>query len=290
MTGVFTPNIGDEQLEALTSSEVGASVHYIAQHWKPSDGLHGITKAIVVGQYPALRQALKDAGIPIYDKSEPNQVFKFINEVQRVELPRNTGIFTGKRVALVGPAPHITNRSQVKKLKGYDLIVRINRDYPVSDAVAQKTTPRTDVWYACLPMIRQSKVHKGVLIKTEAPEWERALGFEYSDMTTDPKIFDRMTGCRTNRGFMAIMDILCEQPAELYITGITFYRGGAYHPQYLDDQSYNEYTASVKGKIGNHDPEAQLRYFAENVAILPNVTMDKELHHVLSEFKAQTTR
>jgi hypothetical protein len=290
MIGVFTPDWSDEQRQALVSSDAGALSFYLAPKWKPEDGFGMMSKAIVVGDYPVLRQALKDAGIPVYERLESGQKEKVFAPERPLTLPLFEGIYTGKRVAIVGPAPHITKRPQVKKLKGYDIIVRINSSYPVHPNVAKMTTNRTDVWYPCLPFVRDGKMHGGAIIRTESMHHERVVGFQYSEMTTNPKHLDHVTGCRTNRGFMAIMDVINEEPKELYITGITFYKGVAYHDEYLNDPEYLKYTTDVQGHIGEHNPDAQLKYFAQNVAILPNVTMDKELHHVLSEFKAQTTR
>ena len=276
MIGVFSPDMTDLDIKAHLPSVGGPFVFYRADLWD-GDG-RGMTEAIVIGNYPHIIASLTAQGI------------KVLNGKPKI---KDGNPFKGKRVALIGPAPHITKRSQVSKLKGYDVICRANLSYPVSADVARMTTGRTDVWYPSLPIIRGERSLYGQLpeyVRTEA--WEHEIHdsfFPVSPIEIDLIELDRVTGCRNNRGFMAIMDILSCEPKELYITGITFYKGGAYHDGYLPD-GVEDNASTVEGRIGLHDPEAQLSYFAEKIAILPQVKTDKELSRVLSEFKTKNTR
>jgi hypothetical protein len=103
---------------------------------------------------------------------------------------------------------------------------------------------------------------------------------------------DVAVGSRTNRGLVAIADVLAGNPKELYITGITFYRGGAYHAGYLPAQyeHINETHTKNMGVVGTHDPSRDLAYFVEKFAKLPNIKTDKELSRVLSEFTQKDGR
>jgi hypothetical protein len=289
MLAIFAGAISDEQMRALIPNGVGACHFGRADAFDPRNGITiNFTEAIIYGNYPVLAEYLLARGVNVNGKQAPKPERKYAQ-----------GMFTGKRVALIGPAPHITKRSQVAKLKGYDYICRINRDFPVKPKVAKTTTDRTDVWYPALPLIwyeANGYFSQGMtaLVKTEIPDHEFPSDFMHlkRPLTVDRNSVDMLTGCSANRGMIAIMDIIEENPAELYITGITFYQDGIYHDEYLPEQykAHEYYKPEVKGHIGNHNPLSDLSYFAENIAILPQVKTDKELSRVLSEFKTKNTR
>jgi hypothetical protein len=286
MTGLFTPPLNDADLKALTAS-CGSGPFYfaVASLWRSGEGFpKELKQAYVFGEYPELVQALVSAGVDVVGKRKGERIPK---------TPRKTGYFTGKRVALIGPAPHITSRNQSRKLSGYDAIVRVNRTYPVKPDLARTTTGRTDVWYPALPIVRYeinvylSQDPTPPFVRTEALDWEYPEAFNH---LLQPWSFtrwqcDEATGCSSNRGMIAIMDIMAENPAELYITGITFYQTGAYFDGYLHESQakHAAHTEAVKGHIGTHNPSADLLYFAKHIATLPNVKVDKELQNVLSE-------
>lgn len=286
MTGLFTPPLNDDQLKALTAScGSGPFFYAVAGMWRKGETFpKEMTQAYVFGDHPELVQALVSAGIDVVGKAQGER---------KPKHQRKTGYFTGKRVALIGPAPHITSRNQSRKLSGYDAIVRVNRTYPVKPELARTTTGRTDVWYPALPIVRYeinvylSQDPNPPFVRTEALDFEYPEAFNH---LLQPWSFtrwqtDEATGCASNRGMVAIMDIINEDPAELYITGITFYQTGAYFAGYLHEAHADKvaHMEAVKGHIGTHNPSADLLYFAKHIATLPNVKVDKELQNVLSE-------
>jgi len=281
MIGVFTPPVSDEQLKALLPNGGGAFSFYRIDLWD-GEGLD-IEHALLYGKNERLEQHLAANGIPF------THVGRY-DGLKRLD-------YAGKRVALIGPAPHVMTRSQVAKLSKYDIIARVNFGYPVSPEVASKTTDRTDVWYTSLPIARGERMIPDKMppyIKTELAWWEvdDRMRPHMTPLDIVHVELDRAVGCRTNRGLVAIADILAGNPAELYITGMTFYRWGAYYPGYLppEHEKQNAIQAKRMGKVGTHDPSLDLAYFARNFAILPNVKTDKELSRVLSELETKNAR
>lgn len=285
MLAIIAAEMPGEEWKALAPSGVGAFCFMRGDLYRDNDFDNRIKSAIIYGRFPHVEESLTRRGIP-WSSSEASYA--------PPPVPPKHGLYTGKRVALVGPAAHITTRKQ--NLSRYDLIVRTNRDYPVKPSVAKTTGKRTDVWYPSLPLVWAGlEVIKGaeLIIRSEAPDHEfpREHAHKRQYLTIARETVNTKTGCASNRGMIAIIDILAEQPKELYITGITFYRGEPYHSEYLPEEMRERETKKAKdtrGRIGDHDPDLDLAYFVREIANLPHVKLDKELADVVREFAAAT--
>ena len=85
-------------------------------------------------------------------------------------------------------------------------------------------------------------------------------------------------GTRPNTGVLAILDLLSAEIKQLYITGITFFKGG-YIKEY---RNYSE--ASVLKRMsehGNHQQEPQIDFMKKILLDDNRVVIDKSLKEVL---------
>lgn len=210
----------------------------------------------------------------------------------------------GKRIALVGPAPSILNSKQGKALEEYDVIVRLNKAVPVPDELFDDIGRRTDVLYNCMNPSEEcggkidiTELHRrGVkfLVSPFAPYKTYRFGKDIKDFARrnldheygvrfchiDPKYFARLMVLLKlpNTGIAAILDLLQHDIKSLYITGITFFKGG-YIPQY---RGYNEKEVMARmARFNLHDQERQLDYMRKILTDNPRVKTDAALAAIL---------
>lgn len=200
-------------------------------------------------------------------------------------------LFKGKRVALLGPAPHIIER--VQSFDEYDLVCRINTAVHMPNELVAATGPRCDVWYASDKMVKNHPDYAHY----EYVQYLRAGRSRKQYLTPLAKSkFSEMHGflswarklmkCEPNRGMKAIIDILLDKPQLLYITGFTFYQSEkVYYPGYSSPQGEKR-NATKRGDVGRHLQQPQLKYFCEKVFPQKNVRVDTELLEVVNAFQS----
>jgi hypothetical protein len=182
----------------------------------------------------------------------------------------------GKRIALVGPAPHMTGSKQGELIDSYDRVAKIGKAFQMSGDICDDVGKRIDILYNIL------NDHNGARAAGELNPEElknqidwlcssngyffrcklRHAIFQRKNKGQVPfHIIDRQyhnefqqeVGGWLNSGFVAILDLLYYDIKELYITGITFFSekdDNYYIPQYRDPSLVVE---------GCYDTEAQLK-------------------------------
>jgi hypothetical protein len=195
-----------------------------------------------------------------------------------------------KKVCIVGPAPHLIDSNKSEFIESYDIIVRLNRSFPVSKKREKDIGKRTDIFYNCLNPEPDSGGSLNLdLIKNNVKYLSMPypdifpfnidiarfnyfnnnynIPFHIMDLETY-KIVSSEMGTRPNTGVLAIIDILSYPVKELYVTGISFFRGG-YDIEYRDkvdgikvkDQKHSEQLALDRmRRSGNHTQEGQIQY------------------------------
>lgn len=212
----------------------------------------------------------------------------------------------GKRVAIVGPAPSILNSKQKEKLENFDVIVRLNKAVPVPADLFEDIGTRTDVLYNCMnpsqecggfidiDLLHKHKVKFLVAPYCEYKEYrfgndvldfaERNLksnapiSFCHIDKTLFARLMEIMK--LPNTGINAIIDVLQHDIKELYITGLTFFRGG-YIKQYRGYSEKQVLDRMAKYKL--HDQDKQLAYMKKLLRNNPRVNMDQALTDIIYE-------
>ena len=187
-----------------------------------------------------------------------------------------------KKVIVVGPSPSLEGSGKGKEIDGYDIVVRVNKGFPIEDGFESDLGSRTDIHYHCLHtspeccgnIFYEEMKNKNVLVSCPYPKYVRPF---YSDVTsfekenkkwnlsfhcTDTDYYigvAKMLGTRPNSGTMAIMDLLCYDLKELHITGFTWFRDG-WRKSYkkLSDDNFKKVSDEVKSEFnGNHKQKPQ---------------------------------
>lgn len=201
-----------------------------------------------------------------------------------------------KRVCLIGPAPHTAEIDQSEYIKSFDVVVRINNALPIPDELKKTTTDRCDVLYVWRKILPNSSWNnlKEIRLKPDAifsHQWNKKLYEPYKEIlkVVSPEHFyglSKELGSRANTGLMAIEDILSEKPKELYITGLTFYRGVAYHDSYKGLYS-NDRVTKNQGTMDKHNQDHQIKYFIKKC--YNKVNCDETLNKIINDYKSNNT-
>lgn len=204
-----------------------------------------------------------------------------------------------KRVCIVGPSASIKELSQKEEIDSYDVVVRINKALPVRESLHDSSGTKTNVLYNCLDPDEESggQLHIGYL--EEEIDWlvcpyPNIHPFSINIQNFDASNMDRIKFCifnekyynliysdmktRPNSGVLAILDILSCDIKELYITGITFFKGG-YVKEY---RNHTEESVMKRMHLhGNHLQEPQISYMQEVLKNDTRVKMDKFLEQIV---------
>lgn len=192
-----------------------------------------------------------------------------------------------KKVIIVGPSSYLENRKMGNFIDSYDIVVRINNLHDTTNSqLVDDFGKQTDLIYydgSTTNTRLQSYIDCNPLeIICTYPETEwffksrcannvntfhshlngRVIDEElYTDLKYD---LDNNMKTRPNSGLIAIVDLLTFPIAELYITGIDFYRNSysTYHPDYGKTELESIKEIFKKGDAGDvHDINKQFMYF-----------------------------
>lgn len=174
-----------------------------------------------------------------------------------------------KTIAVVGPAPYTANVDLVEEIESRDLVVRINRGFPVNEEMKKHVGERTDIHYTVGPWIKRNMdtYFKNITetpikfmsltyprkLKSEENSVKKKLmscGVGYKKVSNlDFSNFIAILKARPSTGNMAILDLLAYPIKELYICGVTFYMDGFYYENYGNPRT----TKTLK----RHQPDIQ---------------------------------
>jgi len=154
-----------------------------------------------------------------------------------------------KRVIIVGPSPSLEGLGKGEEIDSYDIVVRINKAFPVEEGVQSDIGSRTDIHYHCLctdmhcggPVFYKEMKDENVFVSCPYPKWIKPFNGDVTRFENDNKKWDlgfhvldtyyylgiaEMLGTRANSGTLTILDLLCYDVKELHITGFTWFRDG----------------------------------------------------------------
>jgi hypothetical protein len=173
----------------------------------------------------------------------------------------------GKRVVVVGPSPSLEGSGKGDWIDDFDVVVRINKAFPVEEEMTQDIGTRTDIHYHCLctdmhcggPVFYKEMKDSNVFVSCPYPKWIRNFHGDVTRFERDNKKWDLgfhvldtdyylgiadMLGTRANSGTLTILDLLCYDVKELHITGFTWFRDG-WRKSYKD---HTKIFGEVEGK------------------------------------------
>jgi Glycosyltransferase family 29 (sialyltransferase) len=214
-----------------------------------------------------------------------------------------------KRVVIVGPSPSILKTGQGKFIDDFDVVVRLNKALPIPTHLMQDIGKRTDVLYNCMnpsgecggklsvDMLKKSRVQflvgaypavdrmgdTNLRLKRDLNDFYNSKGnlddivFCYFDnIAYFHKLWDEMK--LPNTGIMAILDLLKHDIKELYLTGLTFFKGG-YYSEY---RQYNENEVfKFMKRMDLHDPPKQLYFMTQRLLNSQRCILDAPLREIL---------
>jgi len=198
-----------------------------------------------------------------------------------------------KRVCLVGPSSHILEVNQRDFIESYDVVVRLNRSWPIPEELNNCSGIRTNVLYNCMHEVcmpikslietREFKDTVDFLVCPfpNYPPFSRNIeSFKRNNPECIPFVFfdtqiykqiEKQMNSRPNTGTAAIVHLLLHPIKELHITGMTFLQ--KYIKGYRDDHK------PIHG--GVHKPEKQIEYVRNTCWKDPRVTADKVFENIM---------
>ena len=218
-----------------------------------------------IDKYPNLK---KITTIPIHKRfpyiirTNLEEKEQFVKEMNALTMTNYESIFSGKKVAIIGPSPSIYNEKNGCEIEDeYDIIVRINKQWHHDSSLDTYIGKRTDILYNCMNCseecggvidINYAKEHNLKLIvdpimfgynmqntrdhifrNTKRLDWY--VMFHLNNQTTIPfgminmdkyMEWDKQADTRINTGLVAILDVLSSDAEEVYIKGFTFFKDG----------------------------------------------------------------
>ena len=207
----------------------------------------------------------------------------------------------GKRIAIVGPAWSVHGTGQGPALDSYDIVMRFNTAVPVKADAVPDIGSRTDILCNCLepdpinggPIQPQCWFDQGVrwvlspyprdldIAQGNIRRFERLNKGLLHFIAMDGQRYaclQRLLQTRPNSGTLGILFLLGFPVHSLYVTGITFGRGG-YHPGYKPGISAEQYELLANSAI--HQQHPQEAFFRAVAAKDQRIQMDAVLSHII---------
>tara|TARA_Y100000034_G_C6909175_1_gene423056 strand:+ start:3593 stop:4423 length:831 start_codon:yes stop_codon:yes gene_type:complete len=198
-------------------------------------------------------------------------------------------IVKNKRVAIIGPSKGVIHNKR-EHIEEYDIIVRLNEDWPVNPKLRDAVGERVDILYHAYgkfanPMYNDCLVVEGPIPEPKMGDFEE-LGkqakavfygrycYMLKDFLEEKSIYHTHLRPRRLRfrtkynflsspttGFLAVCELLECNLKELYITGFTFYRE-PYHSEHNPTQMSDSVSAHWNNSL-HHNPVIELQFFKD---------------------------
>ena len=193
-------------------------------------------------------------------------------------------LIKGKRVIYVGPAATLEGKEMGEFIDSFDVVIRSNNSYQIPDESQVDYGSRCDILYASGVFRKQN------IINSENTEHIKLVcsNRKFHSVIDKCRVF-RMDRIKNQKRFLtgiySLIDILNQNPRELYITGMDFYQS---EKMYTDFYKIGDlHTADNAKKTLNtyHDVDKDLEYFKKHIAFKPNVTLDETLNAIMNSKK-----
>ena len=222
-----------------------------------------------------------------------------------------------KRIVIVGPAPHLLDSENGNIIDDFDIVVRINKSFPVKKEMQMYLGSKTDIIYHCLYQIEE---HGGLVKYKEMSEnnvsfiacpypyklnpfYKHAKKFEIEYEKSNSSFgkhyvekdyyinLVKMIGTRYNTGIGAIVDLLRYKIDSLHVMGFSFFETGfikGYRNLQdsdqmisIDDKSNNWISIDWK----NHNQSCQKKLIKLLMENDERLSLDEFGEKVLEQFK-----
>jgi hypothetical protein len=204
--------------------------------------------------------------------------------------------FNNKNIILTGPSSHVKDKKNGKFIDNFDLVVRVNWQWPIPEEMQEDLGVRMDILYHCSknePYARSFyslfdekdfydvKMVYYIREQTNGKEFEYLLNknnIPHKDLSLFCKHLKNTVCDQLNTGYIAIKHIILQNILKLYILGISFHKE-KYYKDYCKI-SDNWYDASGKF-ISQGKPDILLNDFCEMYHKDKRIFVDKTLKEII---------
>jgi len=252
--------------------------------------------------------------IPKYLRSGKNNLtydrFESISNTNKHKAYND--MLEGKTVIIVGPSSHLFETEQKDFIESFDVIVRVNKSFPVKEHQEKYIGKRTNILYHCLEQSEENcgkfdynEIKKqDILIATPYPKnmtpfHRDYVRFENEILNKNIKTnyidisfysdFMELLGTRPNTGISAIADLLCYDIKSLYVCGFTFFETGFYEG-YRDiggmkklENGGTEWTKYDKNFNNNHIQSLQKDFIKNQLDNDNRLNVEDKLKEILNK-------
>ena len=197
-----------------------------------------------------------------------------VRAAQRAAERRSRSLLRGKRVVIVGPADYAAGAGKGPMIESFDLVARVNFQWPVPPELAADFGTRMDILYHCcngdypVELLARPGFENTLFACVEhnlqslrlknCCRSRGVLVFYYPQ-----RLYRRLSarlGFPPSTGLAAVQHLLSLPIRELLIYGMTFLTT-PYYPGYTGDAARGgHWGAGVPESIWQHNPRAELHY------------------------------
>ena len=154
-----------------------------------------------------------------------------------------------KRVGIVGPSPSLDGSELGEWIDSFDVVVRLNKAFPVKGEQQKDVGKRTDIHYHSLctdefnggPVRFKELKENNVILTCAYPKLIQPFYMDFVRFFNENQKWGvpyheygllyyqeiaKMLGTRPNTGTLAITDLICYDIKELHIIGFTWFKDG----------------------------------------------------------------
>lgn len=184
-----------------------------------------------------------------------------------------SNLLKDKRVVLVGPSPSLNDLNLGEWIDSFDIVVRLNRAFPVPSESQKDLGSRTDIHYHSLctdefnggPVKFKELKDNNVFLTCAYPKMIQPFTLDFVKFFEENKKWQipyhevgltyyqevsKMLGTRPNTGTIAIFDLIAQQIKELHIIGFTWFKDG-WQKSYKDPKKIlgDKYNKDIETKL-----------------------------------------
>lgn len=201
-----------------------------------------------------------------------------------------------KRVVIVGPADSVTGSGLGTEIDSYDLVVRVNHQWPVSGERVSDLGSRMDILFHCcngdfpikrlfIPEFKKTRAvcfERGFDSYFLKKECER-LQIPFFDVTETYLALQKQIGSYPNTGLAAVTHLLGFDIKELKMIGFSFFKT-SYYADYLGATAQPEILRNFQstGRYWKHELKPQFEYFKSILMQDKRLQVDTFLSHILN--------
>lgn len=200
-----------------------------------------------------------------------------------------------KKVVLVGPSCSIISSGNGSYIDSFDLVVRMNSQWPIPKNLVQDLGQRIDILYHCCngdvalsDILNQDfnaikfVCYENNIDSRPLRRYCKSNNIDCMDITNIYRELSGNLNTAVNTGTVAISHLLQFQIANLYITGISFFQEPYYSGYQADGAAIKNWESTKKlEQIHQHKFAPQIQYCRDLILKDSRVSVDQKLATVL---------